>query len=91
MMIVWFYTRCIMMPYCTYNVWAQGSKYMVFDRYIFPEHGVTMPIYVYLLSILCVLHYYWFSLFVGMISKYFITGIGEDAQNDIRKNMKKNQ
>ena len=88
MMGTWFHTRCIMLPYCIYNVWVQGLKYTVFDRYVFPWCGVSMPIYCYLLSLLVILHYYWFSLFVKMLYIAITKGVTEDKQNDITKEKK---
>jgi len=34
------------------------------------------------------LHYYWFSMFCGMLYKGVTKGTTEDTQNDIRKSLK---
>jgi sphingoid base N-palmitoyltransferase len=83
MMVIWFYCRNMMLPYCIYHVWTQGLAYNTFDRYVFPERGVTMPIYCYLLSCLVMLHYYWFYLFCSMLTKFVSTGKSEDVSNVI--------
>lgn len=78
MMVCWFYMRCLMLPYCTYNLWVQGLVYGVFDREVFPSIGVSIPIYCYYLSLLAMLHFYWFSMFCRMIAKFFKDGDTED-------------
>ena len=80
MMAVWGWHRNIMLPFCIYHVWTQGLKDNVFDRYVFPETGVTLPIYCYLLSLLVVLHYYWFYLFLKIFCTWQTTGKAEDIQ-----------
>ena len=75
MMILWFWTRILVFPYCFYNIWAQSIKFGVYC-------SVTRPIYIYLLSMLWVMHIYWFSLFVRMVTKAIKKGDTEDRQND---------
>jgi len=86
-MVIWFYMRNIMLPFCIYHTWNQGQVQGIFDREVFPGYGVTMPIYCYLLSLLVVLHYYWFSIFCRMIYKAVTKGDTEDRQNDTSKTL----
>jgi len=76
-----------MLPFCIYHTWNQGQVQGIFDREVFPGYGVTMPIYCYLLSLLAMLHYYWFSIFCRMIYKAVTKGDTEDRQNDTSKTL----
>ena len=74
-----------MLPYCIYFCWFTGGKYSILDQYVIPRYGVCQPIFVYLLSLLVMLHYYWFSMFCNMIYKAITKGDTEDRQNDTSK------
>lgn len=70
-MIVWFWTRLIVLPYLMSIVFLSDIKY-----------GACMKeIFLYLLFCMLCLHCFWFSLFVGMLSKFIKTGVAEDAQS----------
>jgi hypothetical protein len=83
MMATWFYLRNLMLPYCTYHVWTQGKNQNLFD-----EYDLARPIYCYLLSLLVILHYYWFSIFVKMLIGVVSDGSTEDQQNVIKSHKK---
>jgi very-long-chain ceramide synthase len=87
MMAAWFYLRNLMLPFCIYHVWNQGLIDNAFDKYLIPVYGVTMPIYCYLLSLLVILHYYWFSLFLRMLWRALNKISPDDIQNDMSKNL----
>lgn len=71
-MAFWFYTRLSVLPYFIYNI-------------IMVEVDFGSPIvkayFVFLLSSLCLLHAYWFKLFVYHISKYVKSGDTENEQD----------
>lgn len=89
MMGVWFYLRNIMLPFCIYHSWHQGMKQHLFEHEGLFGYSVTLPIYCYLLSLLVILHYYWFSMFCQMIYKAISEGDTEDRQNDMSKDIEK--
>jgi len=72
-MMLWFYTRCIVLPYLIYGIW----------EYTPPNPDIELkfltPVFCYLLSIMFMLHCYWFYLFIGMITKFTKTGKAEDT------------
>ena len=41
------------------------------------------------LSIMCCLHFYWFTLFFKILGRYIFTGAAEDLQNKVEKKNKK--
>ena len=59
-MLTWGWARNIVFPYCIYLAYMNGK---------FEDGDVTLTIYIYLLSCLVVLHYYWFELFIRVITK----------------------
>ena len=71
-MIVWFYSRMVVLPWCIYKVYVTpidlGWTYMI-------------PTLCYLLSCMCMLHFYWFGLFCKMLSRFVNLGVAEDLQN----------
>jgi hypothetical protein len=70
LMTVWFYTRLMVLPYCMYTIY----------------HGEPIGKYcrefiVYFLACMLLLHAFWFSIFVKMITKFLKEGVAEDLQN----------
>ena len=78
-MIVWFYTRIIVLPYLIYLVIISDVKVGYCSKEIF----------VYLLSCMFVLHCYWFFLFFKIIKKFIVTGVAEDTVNKVESNKQK--
>jgi len=70
-MLIWFYTRNIILPYCIYGI------YVVKDV----DFGspIVQPFFCYLLGCMFLLHCYWFSMFCSMLHKYTSTGSTEDT------------
>mmetsp|Transcript_27664 Transcript_27664/g.41948 ORF Transcript_27664/g.41948 Transcript_27664/m.41948 type:complete len:327 (-) Transcript_27664:120-1100(-) len=64
-MSIWFYTRNVILPLFIYEFYyadfVMGSP-------------IVKPFFCFLLSCLCLLHFYWFSLFVRMLMKYYSNG-----------------
>ena len=71
-MIIWGWTRNLVLPYMIYTVFTQDMPV------IYNTSGFIIPFFCYLLSCMCMLHYYWFSLFVLMLSRFMGTGATED-------------
>ena len=69
LMGTWFWTRCLTFPIIIYQIW-QIQPYA--------ELKIILPIYVLLLSILAVLHFYWFHFFVKIVFFYKKHGKAED-------------
>ena len=73
---IWFYTRMLVFPYIIYTIIVTpvnfASDYIKFY-------------FAFLLSCLCFLHYYWFTLMIKMVINFFTKGIEEDLQNQIVK------
>ena len=74
-LIVWFYTRCLILPYLIYGIWAYSPPNPDI------ELKFLIPVFCYLLSIMYMLHCYWFTLFLGMLKKFMKSGKAEDDQN----------
>lgn len=72
-MIVWFYTRCMVLPHYIYIIATEEMK----EAY--EVSGFIIPFFVYLLSCMCLLHYYWFSMFILMLRKFTKSGTTEDS------------
>lgn len=49
----------------------------------FTENVILNPIFLFLLSCLCMLHYYWMYMFLSLIYKYAREGEADDIQNKI--------
>ena len=77
--IVWFYTRIVVLPYLIYLVIISEVKVGYCSKEIF----------VYLLSCMFVLHCYWFFLFFKIIKKFIVTGVAEDTVNKVESNKQK--
>ena len=73
-MVTWGWARNIVFPMCIYYLYTPG---------IFEEGDVTIRIYTYYLSCLVVLHYYWFNLFIRVISKAKYEGKYVDLQSKL--------
>lgn len=70
--VFWFYTRNLVLPWMVYEIITTGPVM---------GHIIIRPFFCYLLSCLCVLHYYWFNLFIQVLLHYMRSGQTEDAQN----------
>jgi len=63
--------RNIVFPQCIYEVATSG---------MFKETPCIIPIYIFLLSCLVVLHYYWYSIFLKILYHFVFEGVAEDIQ-----------
>ena len=82
-MIVWFATRCIILPqmiYCIFNNYAYGPGLEHYQPFV-TLNGVF-------LSVMLCLHYFWFAMFCKILSRYIIKGETEDTQNKVVKEKK---
>ena len=70
-MFIWFYTRNLLLPYMIYCI------LFVFEM-DFGGQWLIQPFFGYLLGCMFLLHCYWFTLFVKMLSKYCKSGSTED-------------
>jgi len=74
-MVVWAYTRNILLPYIVYRIWTEVI-------YCFPEpfeqYWVCIAGAATFLSMMLFLHYYWYSLFFKMLFNYKKTGKNDD-------------
>ena len=73
---IWFYTRNALLPYFIWILSNQG------DQVDF-KSPIVLPFFVYLLSCMCLLHYYWFFMFCKMLMKFITKGEAEDTQNKL--------
>ena len=73
-MCIWFYTRNLLLPWMIYQL------QFVFE-FNFGDEWLVKPFFAYLLGCMFMLHCYWFSMFVRMMSKYCKSGATEDEQN----------
>ena len=55
---VWLWTRMLVLPWCIYSIWITDVDFGKNNNYI------VKPFFCYLLSAMCLLHYYWFYLFI---------------------------
>ena len=79
MTVTWFYTRILVLPLVIYNGLAIGDIYHGRNFYTLPVFGVY-------LSILYVLHVYWFSLLLRALSKFLSGGKLQEASDEKKKN-----
>ena len=63
-----------MFPICIYNIHTNAK---------FEEEGITLPIFVYYLSCLAMLHYYWMGLLLKLLKEMIMKGETEDPQNKV--------
>jgi len=68
-MAIWFYTRMVVLPWL---IWKCAMFEIDWDKRI-------MYIFTYLLSCMCILHYYWFAMFCKMLKKFLTKGATEDT------------
>lgn len=73
-MVVWFYTRNVLLPYMIYVILFVVEADFAGER-------IIRPMFAYLLSCMFLLHCYWFNLFLKMLNKYVKSGATEDEQN----------
>ena len=83
-MVVWFVTRILALPQMIYFIFT--------DCNYTPSLQQFQP-FIYLngifLSVMCVLHYYWFAMFFKILGRYISTGKGDDLQNRVEKSKDK--
>ena len=66
-MLVWFVTRNVILPYYIYIIATEDMGELTVVS------GFIKPFFCYLLGCMCLLHYYWFSMFL-LVAKKFIKG-----------------
>jgi len=81
LMIVWFYTRLVLLPYVIYRMVTENMWLPEPFEDCSPIVGFTAGF----LSVMLFLHYYWFYIFIQMVTTYKEKGATEDLQNDITK------
>ena len=71
-MILWFYTRLLLLPWSIYIIWItpvdMGS-------------AIVKPTFCYLLGCMFLLHCYWYKLFCDHLNKFIKSGSTEDTQS----------
>ena len=65
-MVTWGWARNLVFPYCVYQIY---NTFFYYKNASFEQGNVTVTIYIYFLSCLVVLHYYWYDLFIKVITK----------------------
>ena len=70
-MMLWFYVRNLVYPYLIYLCWVTPIDF---------GHWIILPIYIYLLSCLAILHVYWFILFGRALFRYSKDSTTENSQ-----------
>lgn len=70
-MSVWAWTRMVALPFCIYKIYETPADIGVYAK----------PIFIYLLSCMCALHFFWFYLFCRMIGRFCKDGKAEDIQS----------
>jgi hypothetical protein len=83
-MVVWAYTRNILLPYVIYRIVTENMWFPEPFAALWPMVGFSAGF----LTIMLFLHYYWYYLFVQMLLYYKNKGEAEDLQNDSRKTKK---
>lgn len=69
LMIIWCYTRCLVLPYLIYQIWIMPVDF---------QSDLVKPFFCYLLGCMCCLHFFWFSMFLRLFHKYVKVGSTED-------------
>lgn len=80
-MAVWFYSRLVMLPlgmYTLYEKMPEENK----------QFGTTYSLLVFL-GIMCLLHYFWFSMFIRLLINYKTKGATDDKISDVDMDKKK--
>lgn len=75
-MTIWFYTRCYVFPQIIYLEIYPSSLW---------EGKRLLMIFVYLLSCLQVLHYFWFGMFIMALRRFVKVGDTADPRAEIKK------
>lgn len=83
-MIVWFVTRIYCLPLMIHKIMTS----MLYDA----KHAQFQP-FIYLngifLGVMCLLHYYWFAMFIKILSRFISTGEAKDEQNKVEESLGK--
>lgn len=77
---IWFYTRNVLLPYMIFKIF-----FMDID---FAGEWLIQPFFCYLLSLMFMLHCFWFYMFLSMIHKFVRSGSTEDEQSKTVKEEK---
>ena len=70
-MVIWGWTRLVMLPYYIYTISQEAPQEM---------GNLCAGVFCWLLSCMCLLHFYWYTLFIRIIYKYVTEGKAEDIQ-----------
>ena len=70
-MVIWGWTRNIVLPF--ESIWHIYLYCPDFEGYT-----ICKPMFIYLLCCMCLLHYYWYAMFIRMLKKYTSSGVAED-------------
>lgn len=81
---MWFYTRNLILPCYIYII---ATEPMTEIKEEFP---FVIPFFCYMLSIMALLHYYWFAMFIILLKKYVKSGSTEDSHQGHVRNKKAN-
>lgn len=76
-MVIWFYTRNLLLPYYIYVIFIQDVEEFT------KNSPFVQPFFCYLLGCMFMLHCYWFAMFVMMLLKFARTNQTEDEQSKI--------
>ena len=76
-MLIWGWTRNIVLPFeSIYYIYLYCPTFGV-------EKGdvgiVCKPMFIYLLSCMCLLHYYWYAMFIRMMRKFVLKYITDKS------------
>jgi hypothetical protein len=74
-MSIWFYLRCMVLPWIIYHI-------VISD--LWPGY-IIKQLFIYLLSCLCLLHYFWFILFILAIGRYMRKGETVDPRDEEKR------
>jgi len=82
-MVIWAYTRLFVLPIYIYETIFYLPQFKNW-------HYIVKPMFVFLMSALCMLHFYWFKLFIGILTKYTRDGKTDDTVGgvEVRKKEK---
>ena len=77
MTVFWFINMLLSWGWCR-NVMLPVTIYHIYHVAHFEKEHITVPIFMYYLSCLVVLHYWWMSLFLKMLYDLVMKGKTED-------------
>lgn len=82
-MTVWFVTRIYLLPLIILKITSMSyeEQYAQFQPFV--------ALNAVFLSVMCVLHYYWFAMFCKILSRYIVTGEAKDEQNKVESTLDK--